>query len=278
MERLTAADANRADAFGWSVSISDDTLAVGAIQAEDGDPQNSGAVYVFARKDGIWTQFQVIQNPNPERNHYFGQVVLIVDDELFVGVPEDTISDVSRAGSVYVFTRDGSTFTQTQHLTMTEPLLESARFGSSLASGEQTLVVGIPRGGESHEGLAYVFGRSDQSDLWDPDLVQILRPSDWIDGNNFGVAIGFSEDWLVIGANGDPHDAIWGAGSAYVFRRSGDSWVEHQKLTADEDDLYDGFGYPIAISGDSVVIGAMGNDHPVQDDAGSVYVMPLPAQ
>jgi len=214
MERLTAADANRTDAFGWSVSISDDTLAVGAIQAEDGDPQNSGAVYVFARKDGIWTQFQVIQNPNPERNHYFGQVVLIVDDELFVGVPEDTISDVSRAGSVYVFTRDGGTFTQTQHLTMTEPLLESARFGSSLASGEQTLVVGIPRGGESHEGLAYVFGRSDQSDLWDPNLVQILRPSDWIDGNNFGVAIAISGDWLVIGANGDPHDAIWGAGSA----------------------------------------------------------------
>ena len=271
MERLTAADANRADAFGWSVSISGNTLAVGTIQVDDPDGQNAGAVYVFARTGGTWTQLQVIPNPNPARNHYFGQVVLLVDDELFVGVPEDTISGVSRAGSVYVYTRDGDTFTQTQHLTMTEPL-ESARFGSSLASDGQTLVVGIPRGGESHEGLAYVFERSEDSDLWDPDPTQTLTPSDWIAGNNFGVAIGFSGDWLVIGANGDSHDAILGAGSAYVFRRIDDSWVEHQKLTADDDDWYDGFGYPIAISGESVVISAGGNDHPDQDDAGSVYV------
>jgi len=273
MERLTAADANRADAFGWSVSISGDTLAVGAIQVDDAGTQNAGAVYVSTRTGGTWTQLQVIPNPIPGRNIYFGQVVLLVDDELFVGVPEDTISEVSRAGSVYAYTRDGDTFIQTQRLTMPEPL-ESARFGSSLASDGQNLVVGIPRGGESHEGLAYVFGRS--GDLW--ELVQTLLPSDWIAGNNFGVAVAISGDWLVIGANGDPHDAIWGAGSAYVFRRSGDSWVEHQKLTADEDDLYDGFGYPIAISGDSVVIGAGGKDYTNpnpdnnQENAGSVYV------
>jgi len=41
---------------------------------------------------------------------------------------------------------------------------------------------------------------------------------------------------------------------------------------ADDDDSNDGFGYPIAISGESVVISAGGNDHPDQDDAGSVYV------
>ena len=52
MERLTAADANRADAFGWSVSISGNTLAVGTIQVDDPDGQNAGAVYVLAKAGG----------------------------------------------------------------------------------------------------------------------------------------------------------------------------------------------------------------------------------
>src|SRR5207248_8207095 len=62
-------------------------------------------------------------------------------------------------------------------------------------------------------------------------------------------------------------------GSAYVFARSGGVWTQQQKLTASDAAPGDTFGYSVAISGDTVIVGASGDRLPIGTCcAGSAYV------
>jgi hypothetical protein len=76
----------------------------------------------------------------------------------------------------------------------------------------------------------------------------------------------------VIGAYLDDHAGGMDAGSAYVFVRSGTAWSEQQKLTASDASANDRFGYSVALSGDTAVVGAFLHDQPVGADAGSAYL------
>ena len=65
-----------------------------------------------------------------------------------------------------------------------------------------------------------------------------------------------------------------GSGSAYVFRYDGSDWVEEAKLTASDGAAYDYFGDSVAVSGDTAVVGAYGDDDN-GSDSGSAYVFQL---
>jgi hypothetical protein len=76
----------------------------------------------------------------------------------------------------------------------------------------------------------------------------------------------------LVGAWYDDHPCCEGAGSAYVFVRNGTSWTEQQKLTASDASTGDFFGGSVAISGDTVLVGAYGDNHSGSSNAGSAYV------
>jgi len=86
--------------------------------------------------------------------------------------------------------------------------------------------------------------------------VQILVPSDAASGygEGFGKSVAISGDWLVVGAPEDDELAE-DAGAAYIFRRVGAQWIEHQKITGYplREDYY---GRAVAIDGDRIVVGA----------------------
>ena len=65
-----------------------------------------------------------------------------------------------------------------------------------------------------------------------------------------------SGDTAVVGAYLDDTPAGADAGSAYVFVRSGGTWTQQQKLTAPDAAAGDRFGFSVAVSGDTVVVGA----------------------
>jgi hypothetical protein len=89
------------------------------------------------------------------------------------------------------------------------------------------------------------------------DPIAILSPSDVPVGytNGFGRSVDISGDWLVVGAPFDPWYNGDETGAVYVFRRAGARWIEHQKLLG-FGNFGDGFGAPVAIDGDWIVIGA----------------------
>ena len=83
-----------------------------------------------------------------------------------------------------------------------------------------------------------------------------LTAPDGMEQDHFGISIAVSGDTAVIGATGDSHPGAVSAGSAYVFVRSGTTWSEQQKLVASDAATNDRFGVSVAISGDTVVVGA----------------------
>ena len=135
-------------------------------------------------------------------------------------------------------------------------------FGMSVALSGDTTVVGAD-GESSYAGAAYVFVASGVN--WSEQ--QKLTASDAAAFDEFGISVAISGDTAVIGAHLEG-PSFSESGAAYVFVRSGGVWSEQQKLTASDTAPGDTFGISVAISGDTVVVGAD------QDDSltGSAYV------
>ena len=123
--------------------------------------------------------------------------------------------------------------------------------------------------GGSASGSAYVYTRSGST--W--SLQDKLTALDAAAADIFGFSVAISGDTVVVGAYADA-DGGAESGSAYVFTRSGGIWSEQTKLTASDPAIGDGFGYSVAISGDSVVVGSYLDDDG-DTNSGSVYLYPF---
>lgn len=97
-----------------------------------------------------------------------------------------------------------------------------------------------------------------------------LVASDGAADDVFGLSVGISGDVALIGARGDDSNGA-NAGAAYVFRYEDGAWTRQAKLTADDGAVGDRFGQAVAISADTAIIGAYGDDDG-GDYAGSAYV------
>jgi len=142
-------------------------------------------------------------------------------------------------GAAYVFIRSGTTWTEQQQLTPSDPLVNDF-FGYSVAlsSDGNTALIG------AHvKGAAYAFTRSGTT--WSQQ--QQLTPSDGAAGDRFGcsVALGSDGNSALIGAYGKNSYT----GAAYVFTRSGSTWSQQNKLTASDAAANDNFGYSVALGG-----------------------------
>jgi len=142
------------------------------------------------------------------------------------------------------------------------------QFGNSVAVSGDTAVIGAygEDTGGSYAGAAYVFTRSGGSWIQQAKLMA----SDAQTYDYFGVSVAVSGDTAVIGAYSEATGGS-GAGAAYVFTRSGGAWVEQAKLMASDAQSSDQFGYSVAVSGDTAVIGAYGEDTG-GSGAGAAYV------
>ena len=90
-------------------------------------------------------------------------------------------------------------------------------------------------------------------------------------GDDFGGAVAIDGDVIVIGAPEDD-DAGSSSGAAYVFRFDGTDWAQEQKLSAFDADNGDDYGISVAVSGDTIIVGANRDDLPGMSRAGSAYV------
>jgi hypothetical protein len=129
-------------------------------------------------------------------------------------------------------------------------------------------------------GAAYIFQRNHGgAQRWGE--VKKLTASDTQAGDWFGYSVAISGDTAVVGArkeDGGPGDPLADAGAAYVFQRNkdgADNWGEVAKLTASDAQAYDCFGCTVAISGDTVIVGAFakaGGSGGALTMAGAAYV------
>jgi hypothetical protein len=99
--KLTAADGAASDLFGYSLSLSGDTLAVGAY-GDDDNGSASGSAYVFTRSGGVWTQQAKLTAGDGAASDYFGYSLSLSGDSLAVGAYLDDDNGTD-SGSAYVF-------------------------------------------------------------------------------------------------------------------------------------------------------------------------------
>ncbi|MBX3335068.1 MAG: cadherin-like beta sandwich domain-containing protein [Nitrospira sp.] len=286
------------DRFGWSVALDGDTLAVGAITEEsnatgingnqaDNSAGNSGAVYVFTRSGGTWTQQAYVKASNTGSGDLFGTSVALDGDTLAVGAQfEDSNAtgingnqadnSAGEAGAVYVFTRSGTTWTQQAYLKASNTG-SGDLFGTSVALDGDTLAVvaleedsnatGI-NGNQADNsageaGAVYVFTRSGTT--WSQQAY--VKASNTEAGDEFGQSVALSGDTLAVvanneasnatGINGNQADNSAGnSGAMYVFARSGTTWTQQAYVKASNTESGDAFGFSVALDGNTLAVGA----------------------
>jgi hypothetical protein len=267
-QRLQASDGALNDQFGYSVSLSSDTAVISA-DADDDGGQEAGAVYVFGRSAGTWTQQQKLTASDTAAGDNFGNSVSLSGDSVIIGAWQEDNAGGNAAGSAYVFTRNGGVWAQQQKLTASDASALDF-FGTSVSLDGDTAVVGasLNDSADSDAGAAYVFTRS--GGVWTQQ--QRLTSSDIAAGDNFGGRVCLSGDTLVVTSLLDDVGGFVDAGSAYVFTRSGGVWTQQQKLTASDAAANDSFGISVSLNGRTLLVGSYQDDNSGGADAGSAYV------
>jgi hypothetical protein len=186
---------------------------------------------------------------------------------------------VDDAGATYPITIDP---TFTTKLTGTDGLMND-QLGFSVAISGDTVVAGAPTddiGAKMDQGSAYVFVKP-ASGGWPATLSQAAKlvASDGAGNDQFGTSVAVSGDTVVVGAR--LKDTVTAdRGAAYVFVKPGAGWsgtlTQNAKLLASDGVASDFFGTSVGISGDTVAVGAIGDDIGTAADRGSAYVFVKP--
>ena len=204
----------------------------------------------------------------------FGNSVAISDNTIVIGAVGDD-GGGNNSGSAYIYERDAATgfFEQRAKLTASDAAADD-RFGSSVAISGNTVVIGtvFDNDGGTYSGSAYLFEKPAGGWINMTQRAK-LTASDAAAGDLFGSSVAISGDTIVIGAAGDD-DGGASSGSTYLFEKPASGWInmtQRAKLTASDAAAGDLFGSSVAISGDTIVIGAV-FDNDGGNYSGSAYL------
>lgn len=271
-QKLTALDAESNDRFGTAVAASDDVIVVGA----PFESSSTGAVYVFERVDGEWTQTRKLTASDAAQNERFGDAVAVTQTPsghlVLVGAPTVGAGTAGGTGSAYVFSRALSASAWTEQKLESPDGSQYDGFGEAVDIADaatpdnlnnQIAVIGARGhdiGTATNRGAAYVFRNLEGFVFTDKLVAQ-----DGAQNDHFGSAVAVSGDFVVVGAPDDTYSSRVREGSAYVFElQSTDKQSAPQvaKVTpADMTAPFDYFGSAVDIDGDQALISAPGRSN-----------------
>lgn len=295
---IKASNTNAEDFFGASVALDGDTLAIGATgeasaaggidrDQHDNSAPSSGAVYVFIRQDGLWSQQAYVKASNADAGDNFGHRVALSGDTLAVGSPfeasratridgDQDDNTAPHSGAVYVFTHNGNVWSQQAYVKASNS--ETAdRFGWSVALDGDLMLVGAPNEASSASGIngdeadnsalgsgaAYLYAR--RGGEWEQQAY--IKASNSESSDVFGSSVALVNNIIAIGAPLESSSAVGidgdqsnndapRSGAVYVFALddTGPSQTAYIKPSHASDDAQ--FGGSVGISGDTLVVGA----------------------
>jgi hypothetical protein len=266
-QKLIASDAADFANLGISVAVNGDTVVAGAYGDDDAG-YFTGAAYVFHRQGTIWTEQQKLTASDAAPDNGFGQHVAISHDTIAIGAPSNSSDKAHYSGAVYVFIHNGSGWTEQQKLKARDAA-ESQQLGYCVAISGDTIVASAPGEivGMHTYGAAYIFERNGTN--WSEQKKIIDRDTARTDG--FALRVAIDGDTIVLGDTADNEAAVWG-GVAYVYTRRGNAgWSLHQTLSASDAAFLDFLGSTVAISGNTIMVGAPHKDE-LTTESGAVYI------
>ncbi|MBK8809621.1 MAG: VCBS repeat-containing protein [Acidobacteria bacterium] len=182
-----------------------------------------------------------------------------------------TISESGGAGNFGVTSNDGCTWSATSNALWITT--------SSTGSGNGTVTFTVAaNSGNARSGSILVAGQAftvNQSAASSGPIVPVkVSSADSALSDFFGNSVSINGNTAIVGANGHAVGGNDDQGAAYVYVRNGTSWVLQQKLTMPTADAQVAaqFGYSVAISGDTVIVGSPTQDNGGNIDQGAAYV------
>lgn len=300
IQKITASDREYEGYFGFSVSISGRTLAVGAM-GTDKDAQglapltDPGAVYLFEPDaSGVWQEVQKLCASDRAGWAYLGYSVSISGDRLVAGAYGEQKNaagtmPINGAGAAYVFEKNSNGLWVESQKLIAQDRASDDWFGYSVGIAGDHLIVGAIFEDEDalgsqmvpEAGSAYFFKR-DISGNWTQNQKITAQDRGLLD--NFGSSVAISGNKALIGAYFDHKDSLGvnlqaQAGSAYFFEYFPSSgWTQSQKVTASDREASAYYGVSVALDGSVAVVGAHGENKDVfgsnpAQDAGAVYML-----
>ena len=249
--------------FGDDVSISGNTIAVGAPLDDQAGAFHSGSVYVYQRSGNAWSLQATLSSPLPHQAwEAYGVEIALDGNLLAVGAVDRDQGAATDAGAVYVYERSGASWSLLQQLAAPSPVSQD-KYGNAIDLVGQTLIVGALRresGRTTDAGAVFVYNRPAATFT----LAQTLVASDPTVNGVFGSALALEvlaggERRLLVGASNMPTGGFSGAGAAYVFDAPAAGAFAHtQKLVASDPSSSAVFGTEVALSGSRILIGAAG--------------------
>lgn len=225
------------DYAGAAVAVSGSMLLVGEPAIDDA----SGRVYVYTLSGGTWSKTATLVGSNTAAGDTFGFSVALSGTIAVVGAPGHSANG-NYAGSAYVFTDSGGTWSQTTELHGSDNTAGDW-FGSSVGVDGSNAIVGAP----AHAGVAgsaYVF--NDTGGTWS----QAAELNGSVALGYFGYAVGISGTNAIVGAPGVPTKT----GNAFIFTNTG-TWAKTATLSGVGGGVHD-FGQAVAIDGTVAAVGS----------------------
>lgn len=238
--KLTAGVGHGLDLFGYALAIEGNTALISTLRP-------AGAVHVFVRSGSTWQLQATLSSVDARPYNRFGAAVALSGDTALIGEPS------AESGAVHVFVRSDGVWSQQARL-VADDAAGNASFGQSLALSGDTALIGAPDASEFavFAGAAYVYRRTGTSWCQQARLDAPTPDS----GDQFGTAVALSGDTALIGTPNFDHNGAEAGGAVLVFQRDGDTWLAAAQLNATDPTWHAGFGRSLAISNDTVVIGA----------------------
>ena len=266
--------------FGQSVDI-DSTgtrIIVGATQADQSGASNCGMAYIFTRSGTTWGHESTLIASDRAGNDNAGNDVAIdsTGTRACFGSHNDDNGSPTNTGSVYVFLRSGTTWSQEAKLLASDRLSgDCLGYAVDMDSTGTRIVAGAYNDDDSgltNSGAVYIFVRSGTS--WSQEAK--LLASDKISSAWFGAAVSINGDGsrVLISAFSMTINGMAGAGQAYTFSRNNTSWTQDGTIRPSDLMNDDNFAYDLDIdpSGYNIIVGAAYDDVSGVMNTGSAYI------
>lgn len=253
IEKLLPNDGNDYDHFGRSVSLSGNYIVIGSCE-NDENGSDSGAAYVYYY-DGIeWSEQEKLIASEGSDNVYFGISVSISGNYIVCGAFCDYTNNIC-TGSAYIFKQDAGNWTEEVKL-FDNTANEWQSFGKSVSIDGDYLVIGASEDSENGLGAGAAFVYHRDGIIWNQEAK--LTAGDSSIWDFFGIDVCIKGDLILAGAFYLYND-LPSPGSAYLFQKQEDNWIEITKLTSSAEEIYDYFGDSVSLTEDYVLVGASYN-------------------
>ena len=253
-QEVTARDGAVGDNFGYSVAVSGSTALVGAPYHQVGSNANQGVAYVYTEANGVWSQTAELTASDGAAQDQFGWSVALNGTTALVGARYHKVGNNAYQGAAYVYTEANGVWSQMAELTASDGAGDDL-FGWSVALNGATALVGAlyhQVGSNNQQGAAYVY--TEANGTWSQTAE--LTASDGAAYDHFGYSVAVSGPTALVGALYHQVGSNAHQGAAYVYTDTNGTWSQTAELTASGGMTRDQFGWSVAVSGPTALVGA----------------------